>query len=346
MARVFSQALTRLSSTSPKFPNPTTLSYNPPSPLSPRILTQRNRSNQSGKAQLLEVDLDSSSSSSSDGASAGGEVEVMGVRRLEDVIHGIIVRRSAPDWLPFVPGSSYWVPPRRRAPGIVEFVGKLANPLSEEESMSFATERGWPSTAYFIDVNKKVEFPYPVLLYKNVVKLLLALCIIVTYVLGLVVASLTFCFFTQRNNSGKTKLKNVIRDSAIQTMNLNPRMQRVEGNLYGELLARGRSPLYISETAETKKLEVKLWQKKTSKHSNVCTETSAMSTTPRKLMCFCYSGGERMANADCSLGKYMGGVSEATVIEEGISFKDLLGMKIVASIAGPSNARALNSNNF
>ncbi|XP_058189311.1 uncharacterized protein LOC131306897 [Rhododendron vialii] len=153
MARVLSQTLTRLSSTSPKFPNPTTLSYSysPPSPLSPRILTQRNRSNQSGKAQLLEVDLDSSSSSSSDGASAGGEVEVMGVRRLEDVIHGIIVRRSAPDWLPFVPGSSYWVPPRRRAPGIVEFVGKLTNPLSDEENMSFATERGWPSTAYFID---------------------------------------------------------------------------------------------------------------------------------------------------------------------------------------------------
>ncbi|KAG5557268.1 hypothetical protein RHGRI_007510 [Rhododendron griersonianum] len=49
-----------------------------------------------------------------------------------------------------------------------------------------------------------------------------------------------------------------------------------------------------------------------------------MSTTPRKLMCFCYSGGERMANADGSLGKYMGGVSEATVIEDGISFEELV----------------------
>ncbi|KAF7124043.1 hypothetical protein RHSIM_Rhsim12G0084000 [Rhododendron simsii] len=47
-----------------------------------------------------------------------------------------------------------------------------------------------------------------------------------------------------------------------------------------------------------------------------------MSMTPRRLMCFCYSGGERMANADGSLGKYMGGVSEATVIEEGISFEE------------------------
>ncbi|KAF7145790.1 hypothetical protein RHSIM_Rhsim04G0123600 [Rhododendron simsii] len=35
-------------------------------------------------------------------------------------------------------------------------------------------------------------------------------------------------------------------------------------------------------------------------------------------------GGEHMANADGSLGKYMGGVSEATVIEEGISFDELV----------------------
>ncbi|KAI8538547.1 hypothetical protein RHMOL_Rhmol09G0112200 [Rhododendron molle] len=50
----------------------------------------------------------------------------------------------------------------------------------------------------------------------------------------------------------------------------------------------------------------------------------AMSTTPWKLMCFCYSGGECMANADGGLGKYIGGVSEATVIEEGISFEELV----------------------
>jgi len=139
MARLLSQTLTRLSS-SAKLPNPTTAHLS----LSPRILTHRNRSNQSGKAQLVEVDLDSSSSSDR-------EVEVMGVKRLEDVIHSIIVRRSAPDWLPFIPGSSYWVPPRRRAPGLVELVGKLTNPLSDEENMAFTTERGWPSSAYFIE---------------------------------------------------------------------------------------------------------------------------------------------------------------------------------------------------
>ncbi|KAF7147594.1 hypothetical protein RHSIM_Rhsim03G0131400 [Rhododendron simsii] len=48
-----------------------------------------------------------------------------------------------------------------------------------------------------------------------------------------------------------------------------------------------------------------------------------MSTTPqKKLMCFCYFGGERMVNADGVLGKYSGGVSEATVTEDGISFDE------------------------
>ncbi|PSR85205.1 Cadherin-4 like [Actinidia chinensis var. chinensis] len=134
MARVLSQTLARISSS--PFPNTIILS--------PRILIHRNRSNQSGKAQLVEIDLES------DGG-GGGEVEVMGLRKLEDVIHSIIVRRSAPDWLPFIPGSSYWVPPRRRPSGIVELVGKLTNPLSDEENMSFTSERGWPSSAYFIE---------------------------------------------------------------------------------------------------------------------------------------------------------------------------------------------------
>ncbi|KAF5956541.1 hypothetical protein HYC85_003766 [Camellia sinensis] len=155
MARVLSQTLTRISSS--PLPNSTILytkssSSSSPLALSPRILSHRNQSNQSGKAQLVEVDLDS------DG-SGGGEIEVMGVRKLEDVIHSIIVRRSAPDWLPFIPGSSYWVPPRRRPSGIVELIGKLTKPLSEEEGMSFTTERGWPSSTYFIEGNSEISIP-------------------------------------------------------------------------------------------------------------------------------------------------------------------------------------------
>lgn len=136
MARILSQTLIRPSSTSP-------LGLS-----TPRILTQRHRSDQSGsgKAQLIEVDLES------DGG--GGEVEVLGIKRLEDVIHNIIVKRSAPDWLPFIPGSSYYVPPRRRPYGVVDVLnGKIANPsssLTEEETMSLTTVRGWPSSSYLI----------------------------------------------------------------------------------------------------------------------------------------------------------------------------------------------------
>ncbi|CAN0839911.1 hypothetical protein LINGRAHAP2_LOCUS2695, partial [Linum grandiflorum] len=75
------------------------------------------------------------------------------LRKLEDAIHRIIVRRTAPDWLPFVPGSSYWVPPPRSTAssyGIAQLVEKLANPLTDEESLSVTTVRGWPSSDYFI----------------------------------------------------------------------------------------------------------------------------------------------------------------------------------------------------
>ncbi|XP_052876493.1 uncharacterized protein LOC108486975 isoform X1 [Gossypium arboreum] len=73
------------------------------------------------------------------------------LRKLEDAIHRIIVRRSAPDWLPFLPGSSYWVPPpTSQSYGLAQIVEKLANPLTPEESLSTTTVRGWPSSEYFI----------------------------------------------------------------------------------------------------------------------------------------------------------------------------------------------------
>ncbi|KAK1434810.1 hypothetical protein QVD17_00564 [Tagetes erecta] len=107
-------------------------------------ITHPNRfSSRSGKSQLNEVELESE-----------GDVEVLGLRKLEDVIHNIIVRQSAPDWLPFVPGSSYWVPPRRNRPesnDLFHVLKKLTNPLTEDESMSLNSSRGWPSSAYFIE---------------------------------------------------------------------------------------------------------------------------------------------------------------------------------------------------
>ncbi|KAL3528494.1 hypothetical protein ACH5RR_007816 [Cinchona calisaya] len=77
------------------------------------------------------------------------EAEALAVRRIEDAIHRIIVKQSAPDWLPFVPGASYWVPPKRRNYGIEQIVHKLANTPSDEEVMSLTTSRGWPSSAFY-----------------------------------------------------------------------------------------------------------------------------------------------------------------------------------------------------
>lgn len=117
--------------------------------MSPKILTtHRYGWNQSGKQpQLIEVDLDSSS--------LNEDVQVLGTQKLEDVIHNIIVKRSAPDWLPFIPGASYWVPPprtRRLHQGVFDILGKkLTNPpgLSDEESLSISTFHGWPSSFFF-----------------------------------------------------------------------------------------------------------------------------------------------------------------------------------------------------
>ncbi|MFS7934821.1 hypothetical protein Hanom_Chr05g00396181 [Helianthus anomalus] len=120
---------------------------------------QPNRfSSRSGESQLIDVEVESD-----------GDVEVLGLRKLEDVIHNIIVRQSAPDWLPFLPGSSYWVPPRRHRPqsdALLQVFKGLAVPLTEDESMSLSSSRGWPSSAYFIQGTSPVH-PVEVKVDKN-----------------------------------------------------------------------------------------------------------------------------------------------------------------------------------
>ncbi|EXB82935.1 hypothetical protein L484_003796 [Morus notabilis] len=135
MARSLSQTLTlSRHHLSPKFPQPSSSS------LLLSLRTQSNLPSSHGGGGDL-ADLSDASSSSSDPL----------LRKLEDAIHRIIVRRSAPDWLPFLPGASYWVPPpRSRNYGLNHLVEKLANPLTQEESMSTTTVRGWPSSDYFI----------------------------------------------------------------------------------------------------------------------------------------------------------------------------------------------------
>uniref|UniRef100_A0A0E0LRM9 Uncharacterized protein n=1 Tax=Oryza punctata TaxID=4537 RepID=A0A0E0LRM9_ORYPU len=130
------------------------------------------------KVEVIEIDLaedaDADASTSSSGPASPTSVEVVGVRRLEEAIHGVMVRRAAPDWLPFVPGGSFWVPPMRRPHGVAELVGRIAAaggaapdaevvaggfayepevyaPMTEEEALSFSTARGWPSASYFVE---------------------------------------------------------------------------------------------------------------------------------------------------------------------------------------------------
>lgn len=115
------------------------------------------RSFSSGQAQLIEIDLDPSSSSSSSSSSSlsedDSEFESRAMRKLDDLIHRIIVQKSTPDWLPFVPGSSFWVPPRPGTSKVLDLVGKLADQLNQEESLSLTTSRGWPCSSFYLNGN-------------------------------------------------------------------------------------------------------------------------------------------------------------------------------------------------
>ncbi|CAO2209709.1 unnamed protein product [Urochloa humidicola] len=128
------------------------------------------------KVEFIEIDLteeDGAGSSSPRSPGSSPSVEATGIRRLEDAIHGVLVRRATPDWLPFIPGGSFWVPPLRRPQGVAELVSRIAAaggaegvpgaagaavevieidaPMTEEEALSFSTARGWPSASYFVD---------------------------------------------------------------------------------------------------------------------------------------------------------------------------------------------------
>ncbi|KAI4985516.1 hypothetical protein ZWY2020_018146 [Hordeum vulgare] len=68
----------------------------------------------STKVELIEIDLAEEDPSS---------VEVVGIRRMEEAIHGVMVRRATPEWLPFVPGGSFWCPVRRPAGSLSSSAG-------------------------------------------------------------------------------------------------------------------------------------------------------------------------------------------------------------------------------
>ncbi|KAF7806656.1 uncharacterized protein G2W53_038817 [Senna tora] len=107
---------------------------------------RRHRSSKASKPQLIQIDLGSSSSSSMN----EGEYE-MALKRFDELIRRILVKKATPDWLPLRPGSSFWVPPRPSSPGsVVDLVEKLTSDLSDEQCLSIASLRGWPSSNFFI----------------------------------------------------------------------------------------------------------------------------------------------------------------------------------------------------
>ncbi|KAG6515877.1 uncharacterized protein LOC121971393 [Zingiber officinale] len=116
-----------------------------------RLDVVRFRSDTSAKALVFEVDLDP------EGGSGPSEIEVLRRHRIVDeLMHFMVVSQFAPDWLPFVPGGSFWVPSQKPRSHVSEVITssedwKLRKPLSKEEVLSFTTERGWPSSAYFFE---------------------------------------------------------------------------------------------------------------------------------------------------------------------------------------------------
>ncbi|MED6218839.1 hypothetical protein PIB30_030282 [Stylosanthes scabra] len=115
-------------------------------------LSVRHRSSHpTNNGTLMELDLPSTSSN------APSDYDVT-LRMFDDLIHRIIVRKATPDWLPFVPGSSFWVPPRPTPSNVVDLVHKLTTEeLSAEESLSLATHHSWPSSSFFIDENAHAD---------------------------------------------------------------------------------------------------------------------------------------------------------------------------------------------
>ncbi|XP_020589960.1 uncharacterized protein LOC110031209 [Phalaenopsis equestris] len=115
-------------------------------PLPWRFVGVRLRSDRPEVGQLIEVELGQGTDSTN------VEVEVLSLRRLEDAIQVLVIQKSAPAWIPFVPGSSYWVPPRPRGHGFeLGVIARSEKSLTEEEALSRTTRRGWPSSSYFVD---------------------------------------------------------------------------------------------------------------------------------------------------------------------------------------------------
>lgn len=97
---------------------------------------------------LVEVDLSTAGNEKS-----GSDVETFIRQQLEEAMQLMLILRATPDWLPFRPGFSFWVPPLsdRSLSKLREFAGMASDSMIMEAKLSFFIGRGWPSSSYFID---------------------------------------------------------------------------------------------------------------------------------------------------------------------------------------------------
>ncbi|KAI4344460.1 hypothetical protein L6164_011685 [Bauhinia variegata] len=123
-------------------------------------IAHRHRSSQPSKPQFLEIDLTSSSSPSAALEDDGHE---LALKKFDDLLRRILVQKATPDWLPFSPGSSFWVPPLPTPSEVIDLAEKLSNELSDEESLSGSNFRGWPCSNFFlkdlVDADVEVNDP-------------------------------------------------------------------------------------------------------------------------------------------------------------------------------------------
>ncbi|GMH16070.1 hypothetical protein Nepgr_017911 [Nepenthes gracilis] len=131
MARSLSQTLDRVALLSQSIS-----SRSPPN----RLLNSRNRSNQSEKSSQIGLELGSDT-----------DMDRISIQKLQDAVHWIIIKRAQPDWLPFVPGASYWVPPKSKARGFTDVISKLSVSIIKDEVISFNTNHGWPLSEYYFE---------------------------------------------------------------------------------------------------------------------------------------------------------------------------------------------------
>ncbi|KAK7388139.1 hypothetical protein VNO78_22946 [Psophocarpus tetragonolobus] len=80
-------------------------------------------------------------------------VEIDGVKLLEEHFHRVMVKKATPDWLPFLPGSSFWVPPpflHKFSVPSQPFLGSLFSLLSSLFSLSFSLSLSFTNKPFSI----------------------------------------------------------------------------------------------------------------------------------------------------------------------------------------------------